>query len=124
MKKEVFNSVQKVASVCLYTLIAQLSAEEKKGAVAVLATVLTLIEDGFVSLNADAQNQDFYVQCFDVLAGAALSLKTLEDDGLCPEDFPVLDKTEGLTRLAEARRAVERAETLLLAMVRPSETLQ
>lgn len=123
-KNEVFSPGQKLAAHCLYSFLAQINDEQRKGAVGALATVLNMIEDGFLSINDGEIRQDFYVQCFDILMGSALALKGLEDDGLCPQDYPHIDKFQTLKRLGESKQAVDRIEHMLLALVPPSPSVQ
>lgn len=106
-----FSASQKVIAKHLYSLLSSLPKESREGATLALSTITTASEDGFLSINGIEPRTDFFVQCFDVMVGASLSLKMLRDDGL------ISDTVEAVKMRGEAQSdadiAINRIETMM-----------
>lgn len=108
-----FNSVQRVIAKLFYSLISQLTGEQRAGALQALSLLIPAAEDGYLKANGAELKTDFFAQCFDVLAGVALALKLAEDDGLIPQNFPEVPLTGVFGSVTEAEMAITRLEAML-----------
>lgn len=111
--KENFNSTHRIVSKHLYALLADMTEDERRGALIALSTLSTVAEDGYLAINNNGAtlHQDFYIQCFDILLSSSLAQKMIYDDGLAPE----ITKTYKIKKetLIEAEFAYKRIEDLV-----------
>ncbi len=110
-----FSSTQRIVAQHLYTLLSSMTPEARSGAALALSTMTISTEDGYISLNGNEPRVDFFVQCYDIMLSAALSLKMLRDDGLITDYSNVKIKPE---YHADAELAIARIETLLSRMAK------
>jgi len=108
------HSTSRMSAKAMYTVLASMTPEERRGAVLALSLTTVMVEDGYVSLNEGELRSDFFTQCYDVVAGVALALKMLRDDGIVTEDVQnYAVELACVTRLPDATNALQHVESLL-----------
>lgn len=118
-----FSSNQKIAAKHLYALISGMSETQRSAVALLLSTLGLMAEDGYLG-GGDGNDPDFYVLCYDVLAGTSLALKMLTDDDMVPvltRDILEISDQQSKAFQVEADLAVQRIERQMAMIPRLDE---